>query len=472
MRANMIILTCLYLLPVILGNNEKNETKFVPTREWQSINKGTPIPAGSHVRHNFRTGVTEVKLMDNKDAEKKSSNESSSHSISNSLTLHPDMAVTEDHDSSIATEKSDLFDSPIEELKARLKKIKQGDTKTPPKLNDEHVQQIKQKFRDYDTLKNELKMLDVNITLDSELLSNYLQKFQTHSNAITMGTLTVLEVEEVLNILYNLEYLVHHIDHAKVFTDMQGMSKVISPCLNATNNEIKAEALRLLGAAVQSNPNVQLKALENDFVEKLLHILSTSTKLEVKSKCLFALGALIRQFPAAQKVWIDHGGVEIFGKILTDDQLQVQVRVMQLISDLITERQNLREITDPEQLQLKTKAYAAADVEQKLLTYGYCKHLSNLMIKSFKVELNNQFKTENYNFLETITESMIIVVPVCNHHFKKNKETLLLIIQHLLNFYQSSDPAIKEDESDILKNLTLLIEKLQTTVTEILRDEL
>ena len=57
--------------------------------------------------------------------------------------------------------------------------------------------------------------------------------------------------------------------------------------------------------------------------------------MEIKSRCLFALSALIRQFPAAQKVWIDHGGVEIFGKILIDDQLQVQIKVMRLINDLI-----------------------------------------------------------------------------------------------------------------------------------------
>lgn len=40
MRANMIILTCLVLLPAIFGNTEKNETTFVPTREWQTIKRG------------------------------------------------------------------------------------------------------------------------------------------------------------------------------------------------------------------------------------------------------------------------------------------------------------------------------------------------------------------------------------------------------------------------------------------------
>lgn len=39
-HANMIILTCLLLLPAVFGNGEKNETTFVPTREWQTVKKG------------------------------------------------------------------------------------------------------------------------------------------------------------------------------------------------------------------------------------------------------------------------------------------------------------------------------------------------------------------------------------------------------------------------------------------------
>lgn len=39
-HANMIVLTCLLLLPAVFGNGEKNETTFVPTREWQTVKKG------------------------------------------------------------------------------------------------------------------------------------------------------------------------------------------------------------------------------------------------------------------------------------------------------------------------------------------------------------------------------------------------------------------------------------------------
>lgn len=455
--------------PVIFADDEKNETTFVPTREWQTVKKGTPIPEGLHVRHNFQTGVTEAKLMDSDDVKEKDS-ETSNSSRANSVTLHPEKAIPDEQKPQVAIDKSKLDEYSVDELQSRLQKIIEDGTEKD--INDEHGQPIKQKFRYYETLKKEFRALGLNITNDSELLSNYFQKFQPHRDGVAMGTSSLLEVEEVLDILYDLEYLLHHVDNAKVFTDMNGMTKIISPCLNGTNNEIKAEALKLLGAAVQSNPKVQSKALENDFVQKLLQILSTNGKIEVKSRCIFALSALIRQFPAAQKVWIDHGGVEIVGKVLLDEQLQIQMKVMKLINDLITERQNLQMVTDDYQLQIRIKAYAAANIEQKLLACDYCKHLSNLMTKCFRDELNTEYRTDNYEFIETISESMITLIPVCKDQFSKTKDTLLPIIQHLLNLYQNLDPIIQPDENEILKNLTLLIEKLRATVSEIPHDEL
>lgn len=460
-------------MPAILGSIEKNQTAFVPTREWQIVKKGTPIPKGIHVRHNFQTGVTEAKLLDKDDSEDADS--TLNHSELKSLTLHPDKAVlqSENETPAAATEKSDLSSYPLKELKERLKKMKQDEKESGSESDDETARtKVKQKFRDYETLKKELKALELNVTTESELLTGYLEKFESHKKALATGTLTVSEIEEVLDILYNLEYLLHHIDNAKVFTDMLGMNKIISPCLNATNNAIKAEGLRLLGAAVQSNPKVQIKALENDFVQKLLHILSTNNKIEVKSRCLFALSALIRQFPAAQKVWLDHGGVEIFGKILNDDQLQVQIKVMKLINDLITERQNLQEITDPENREQKTRAYALADIQKKLLGYNYCVHMSSLMTKSITDRFSRSFASENDEFLETILESMTTIIPICRTEFVRNKNSLLSTIVQLLYFYQNFDANGQSDQSENVRNMMLLIKKLLKTLSEVRHDEL
>lgn len=228
-----------------------------------------------------------------------------------------------------------------------------------------------------------------------------------------------------------------------------------------------------MGAAAQSNPKVQAKALENDFIQKVLHVLSTSSKVEVKSRCLYALSALIRQFPAAQKAWIDHGGLQLFGKILYDDQLQIQMKAIKLINDLIIERQNLQEIYDIEQRQQKTREYAITDFEQKLLRHEYCKLLSNLMVKCFKEKLNSQFSVENNDFLEVLSDSMITISPVCRSEFKNIKFLLLPVIDNLLYFYQNLDNLkLTVDETDVLQSLISLIKRLKLTIFEAPHDEL
>ncbi|XP_011632142.1 nucleotide exchange factor SIL1 isoform X1 [Pogonomyrmex barbatus] len=472
MRAAYTCILLFYLSLAIFGDAEKNESAFVATHEWQTVKKGTPIPKGLHIRHNFATGVTEAKLME--DAEE--DDENVNRSNSKSLTLHPDKSVLENEEPDPVKIKkvSESLKFPIDELKARLKKLKQNEAEDVSNMNDrEDRPKTEKRFkRFYETLKEELNALKVNVTSDSELLKRFFQKFQSYKSSITTGTLTTIETEEVLDILNNLEYLLHQIDNAKIFSDMDGLTKIISPCLNGTNNEIKSEALRLLGAAAQSNPKVQAKALENDFIQKVLHVLSTNNKIEVKSRCLFALSALIRQFPAAQKAWIDHGGLQLLGKILYDDQLQIQMKAMKLINDLTIERRNLEEIYDVEQRQQKMREYAITDFELKLLRHDYCKLLSNLMIKCFKEKLTGHFSIENNDFLEVVSDSMITVSPICKTEFKNIKLLLLPVIDNLLHFYQNPNIKLTVDETDVLKSLILLIERLKITIFETLHDEL
>ncbi|KAJ8932639.1 hypothetical protein NQ318_015989 [Aromia moschata] len=46
---------------------KEDEDVFIPTHEWQSVKKGQKIPEGLHIRINLETGVTEAKLLDEKD---------------------------------------------------------------------------------------------------------------------------------------------------------------------------------------------------------------------------------------------------------------------------------------------------------------------------------------------------------------------------------------------------------------------
>lgn len=82
------------------------------------------------------TGVTEAKLMD--DAEEvKEDDENANRSNSKSLTLHPDksMLETEEADPVKIKKGSESLKFPIDELKARLKKLKQGKTEDISNMN-------------------------------------------------------------------------------------------------------------------------------------------------------------------------------------------------------------------------------------------------------------------------------------------------------------------------------------------------
>ena len=48
------------------------------------------------------------------------------------------------------------------------------------------------------------------------------KRFSRHRNSLTAETLANSVVEVVLEILNNLEYLLHQIDNAQLFADMEG----------------------------------------------------------------------------------------------------------------------------------------------------------------------------------------------------------------------------------------------------------
>ncbi|KAL2714476.1 nucleotide exchange factor SIL1 [Vespula squamosa] len=468
----------LYFHLFVFTRSEKNESVFVPSREWQTIKKGEPIPEGLHVRHNFQTGITEAKLIDDEETKEQDFNENTNQSHSKSLILHPDKMLreSENHEfvkKSIRTKESEALKVPITELKARFKKIKESVTELPSELSDESAQtKVMHKLKAYEALKEELKAARVNITTDAEVLNTLFKKFQLYKDLMQSSSLLSEDIEILLDVLNGFEYLIHQIDIARLFADMEGISNIILPCLNSTYNEIKTEALRLLGAAVQSNPKVQAKALQKDLIQKLLHILSTNNKILVKTRCLFALSALVRHFPAAQKALFDHGGIEIFGKILSSDQVQTQLKVMRLINDLIVERQDIEKISDIKQRYAKAKQYAITDLEQKLIMHRYCKYLSDLMIKSFKYELRDENEINNYELLEVISESMIMINPICKNEIYIDKHMLLKLINDMLHLYQNLIGIVESDEADIITNQIHLIKKLKIVLEMSLHEEL
>ena len=82
------------------------------------------------MRHNFQTGKTEAKLLDNDDVLEKST-ENSDDQRTTSLTVHSDQPLKDIDGKSLENSiKSSPLEIPIEELKLKLKKIKSDETET------------------------------------------------------------------------------------------------------------------------------------------------------------------------------------------------------------------------------------------------------------------------------------------------------------------------------------------------------
>ena len=62
----------------------------------------------------------------------------------------------------------------------------------------------------------------MNVSTDSEVLTSLFSQFEHYKEFIASENLDSGRVEEILEILNNMEYLIHQIDNAKIFTDMGG----------------------------------------------------------------------------------------------------------------------------------------------------------------------------------------------------------------------------------------------------------
>ena len=53
------------------------------------------------------------------------------------------------------------------------------------------------------------------------------------------------------------------------------------------------------------------------------------------SKCLYALAAILRNFPEAQQVFMESGGIEVFQKIFSTDESQqlnkIKIKILTLV---------------------------------------------------------------------------------------------------------------------------------------------
>lgn len=456
------------------GPKRSINSTFVATEQWKKVEDGQVLPPGLHVRINLHTGEKEAKL--------------------------PDADNGENRKSLIATKTGDVEEpeatSSLDptELKKLLKNIKPDDGASDVG--------VKKKFKSYEKLKEEFKKLKVQIKSDYEILVSLIDGFKTfnlrtkHANNISSEW---TKDDDILAALVDLEYLVHQYDNALNFAKLNGFSEVVYKSLNSSSSEIRSEALKLLGSATQSNPNVQIAALESGSINLLIKILIFDENINVRSRSLYALSCLTRRFPAAQQKLIADGGLTAFAKIFDDEKqnlLKLQIKIITLIHDLIFERKDTkmsilneesRHYTEAEMESLRDKLrqYEKINLEQKLVQQEWCKRISDWFlkqnyIKELIVNANVGLTLENINFdtqgvIEEVVDTLYVLSDICKTHFQSDVDLvdLLFTLRDLYGKLALEESAIQGDSNQFYSSLSnilkILTNKLAGTTT---KDEL
>ncbi|KAM6055945.1 nucleotide exchange factor SIL1 isoform 1-T1 [Chlamydotis macqueenii] len=348
---------------------------FYPTHQWQPIRPGQAVPAGSHVRLNLQTGDREAKLPDSENGKSDPREERRRKRLGKV-----------DIDSNSFTSQ---------ELKKALAKMKESE-KAERKA---HEEEVRKKFRPIEQLKEEFEKLNVKMETDYEIMVKLISKF--NSSASTL--------DEKVAALYDLEYYVHQVDNAKDFLSMGGLRLVIDG-LNSTEAMLKEHAAFVLGAALSSNPKVQVEAIEGGALQKLLVILATEQPLAVKKKALFALSSMLRHFPYAQQQFLKLGGLQVLRSLFRQKGMEtLHVRVVTLLYDLIVEKMLLEDSQHGDQLEEKIQQYRQVKLVPAVVEQDWCVVVSNLLA------------VPEHDTREKVLKTVSVLMAFCKERFRGDR---------------------------------------------------
>ncbi|XP_078524548.1 nucleotide exchange factor SIL1 [Lissotriton helveticus] len=366
----------------------EDQQVFQPTHEWQVVRPGQAVPPGLHIRLNLQTGVNEAKLQDTEPAVKKGAKKETK------LHLDPSLYTPQ-------------------ELKEALSKIKEDAAAESPE-EKRRKEKFKQEFRPIEELKQEFERLHMNIESDFQIMERLLQILNSSTSTL----------DEKSSALYDLEYYVHQVDNAQDLLPLGGLQLVING-LNSTEPLLKERSAFVLGAALSSNPKVQIKAMEGGALQKLLVILATSQPLPVKKKALFAMSSLLRQFPYAQQHFLRLGGLDVLKGLCRDKETQtLSVRVVTLLYDLIVEKKIVLEAANGSELEKeKIQQYSQVDFIGAVLEHGWCTLIPGLL------------SVPEHDHREKVLKIIKLLLPTCGDSFKTDKQ-LGTTLSILLKEYQ------------------------------------
>ncbi|XP_064631470.1 nucleotide exchange factor SIL1-like isoform X2 [Lineus longissimus] len=409
------------------GEQDPSMEVFYPTKDWQTVKPGQSIPKGLHVRMNFETKMTEAKLMEGDDGMK--------------------YWKKGDREGIVNTKQKSFT---RDELKEALKEFKaKRDDVQDVKIKEEA---LKKKFKSYEELKQDLKTMNLNVETDNEIITKLLELYKNDSISVDLRK----------NILSDLEYYLHQIDNAVDFSVMGGLDLVVKD-LNHTDPQIRSEAAFVIGAAVQSNPRVQVKAIEAGAMQQLIRMLSIEKDLALRSRVLYALSCLQRHFPYAQTKFLKLGGMAVLTSLFTQPGTEkLQVKAISLTHDVLLEQQDVMQksdLKDPHEKE-KLRQYKSVHLREAMIEQGWCNYIPNLLV------------AQDHDTREKVLNAMELVLHNCKPNFAKSVGTLQ---QLKVEYEQLSYDERKEGDDDyfqkLVANLTNIISGLQS-VNGAHRDEL
>ncbi|XP_058036439.1 nucleotide exchange factor SIL1 [Ahaetulla prasina] len=372
---------------------------FYPTNQWQTVRPGQAIPAGLHVQLNLQTGEKLAKLPDDY-KEKSDTKDSPKSKRLGQIDIDPNSFTTQ-------------------ELKKALAKMKETTKADDTPEEKTHREDIRRRFRPIEKLKEEFRELNLQLETDLEIMLKLINKFNNSASTL----------EEKITALSDLEYYVHQVDNAKDLLSLGGLQLLING-LNSSEPLMKEYASFVLGAALSSNPRVQVAAIQGGALQKLLVILATDQSLAVKKKALFALSSMLRHFPYAQQQFLKLGGLQVLRNLCTEKGMEIlYIRTVTLLYDLVVEKQLLKNRDDEEEAHEKTQQYSQVNLMPAIVEQGWCTIISNLL------------RTPEHDSREKVLKTVHVLLAFCKDAYAEDP-----VLNHVLSLLRREYEELAEEE--------------------------
>ncbi|PKK20460.1 SIL1 nucleotide exchange factor, transcript variant X2 [Columba livia] len=223
---------------------------------------------------------------------------------------------------------------------------------------------------------------------------------------VDSNSFTSQELKKALAKMKESEKAERKVDNAKDFLSMGGLRLVIEG-LNSSEAALKEHAAFVLGAALSSNPKVQIEAIEGGALQKLLVILATEQPLPVKKKALFALSSMLRHFPYAQQQFLKLGGLQVLRSLFRQKGMEpLHVRVVTLLYDLMVEKMVLEDSQHGDQTQEKIQQYQQVRLVPAVLEQDWCVVVSNLLA------------VPEHDTREKVLKTVAVLMAFCRERFR------------------------------------------------------